>query len=547
MYARLDPSKVASMEQKRPGGDMKSPASSEPTRSQLLPLGGAWQELLTKPYFIPGLVVSLAIALLFSFRGDKSATINVSYGGIPVGVPAYTIVLALFIVFGGAYGVYRMAGKSKAWWLMPVVAIFTGLLAFSPLMGMLQDVYGVVLGRSSRADGWVLKFVQSLFNAGLPEETLKAIPVAIGVYIGISLLGRFKAGHPARQLAVIEPLDGILIGVASGFGFAFAETVFQYVPGVILNSQETVRGLLYALKTIGYPVRLPQDTSQLQDIAALFSLLANKIGFERATFELAQILQNRQGAGLELMIPRLLSGLFGHAAYAGIFGYFIGLAALKPGARVKTVLIGVAVAATLHALWNSSAGSVMMFFVLSMAAFVCLAVTIIKARAISPERDQLAASQLIDRFAPGGMSTIRPVERAMPAAAPDANAVAERTTAHPAMVPASPAAQIGSLTWDDDSNLRVLEVGTARIPATAGSRLYERQVPGARSGQGDAVVAEVTAHPNDPSVLGLKNLSDQSWSLVTVEGEQRELAPGRSIRLVAGLQVRIGDLSVRVR
>jgi predicted component of type VI protein secretion system len=61
------------------------------------------------------------------------------------------------------------------------------------------------------------------------------------------------------------------------------------------------------------------------------------------------------------------------------------------------------------------------------------------------------------------------------------------------------------------------------------------------------VVAEVTAHPNDPSVLGLKNLSDQSWSLVTVEGEQRELAPGRSIRLVAGLQVRIGDLSVRVR
>jgi hypothetical protein len=145
------------------------------------------------------------------------------------------------------------------------------------------------------------------------------------------------------------------------------------------------------------------------------------------------------------------------------------------------------------------------------------------------------------------MSTIRPVDRAMPAAAPDTNAVAERTTAHPAMVPASPAAQIGSLTWDDDSNLRVLEVGTARIPATAGSRLYERQVPGARSGQGDAVVAEVTAHPNDPSVLGLKNLSDQSWSLVTVEGEQRELAPGRSIRLVAGLQVRIGDLSVRVR
>jgi hypothetical protein len=198
------------------------------------------------------------------------------------------------------------------------------------------------------------------------------------------------------------------------------------------------------------------------------------------------------------MIPRLLSGLFGRRL-RGIFGYFIGLAALKPGARVKAVLIGVAVAATLHALEFVSRLGDDVLLKLSMAAFVCLAVTIIKARAISPERDQLAASQLIDRFAPGGMSTIRPVERAMPAAAPDANAVAERTTAHPAMVPASPAAQIGSLTWDDDSNLRVLEVGTARIPATAGSRLTNgrcrvRVRPGMPGG--------VTAHPNDPKRAG---------------------------------------------
>ncbi|MFM9915858.1 MAG: PrsW family intramembrane metalloprotease [Rhizobacter sp.] len=535
------------MEQKRPGGEMKSPSSSEPTRSQLIPLGGAWQELLTKPYFIPGLIVSLAIALLFSFRGDRSATINVSYGGIPVGVPAYTVVLALFIVFGGAFGVYRMAGKTKSWWLMPVVALFTGLLAFSPLMGMLQSVYGVVLGRSGNADGWVLKFVQSFFNAGLPEETLKAIPVAIGVYVGVMLLGRFKAAHPARQLAVIEPLDGILIGVASGFGFAFAETVFQYVPGVILNSPETVQGLIYSLKLLGYSVRVPQDTSQLQDIGSLFSLLVNKIGFERASFELAQILRSRQGAGLELMIPRLLSGLFGHAAYAGILGYFIGLAALKPTARAKTVLIGLAVAATLHALWNSSAGSVMMFFLLSMAAFVGLAVTIIKARAISPERDQLAASQLIDRFSSDGASTIRSTVRLQPAMAVRPTAPVSVRPPIPAAVPATPAAQVGSLTWDDDSNLRILEVGTARIPATAGARLYERQVPGAHSGQGDAVVAEVTPHPSDPAVLGLKNLSDQAWSLVTAEGQHRELAPGRSIRLVAGLQVTIGDVSVQVR
>jgi hypothetical protein len=136
--------------------------------------------------------------------GDKSATINVSYGGIPVGVPAYTIVLALFIVFGGAMASTEWRAI-KAWWLMPVVAITS--LRVQPADGYVADLYGVVPGRSSRADSWVLKFVQSLFNAGL-RRNAEGVPVAIGVYIGISLLGRFRPVI-RRQLAVIEPLDGI--------------------------------------------------------------------------------------------------------------------------------------------------------------------------------------------------------------------------------------------------------------------------------------------------------------------------------------------------
>lgn len=542
MYASTDPSRGTAMEQKRPGGEMKSPSSSEPTRSQLLPFGGSWQELLTKPYFVPGVVVSVAIALLFAFMHDRSASIKVSTYGIPVAVPAYTVVLALLIVMGGAFSVYRMAGKVKAWWLMPLVALFTGLLTYSPVMGGLQSLYGVALGQPGAADGWVVRFVRAVFSAGLPEETLKAIPVAIGVLIGAKLLTRLKDGHPARQLAVLEPLDGILIGVASGFGFALAETLFQYVPNVILNSQETVKGLLYTLKAFGYPVRLPEETTQLQDIVGLFSLLASKIGFERATFELAQILRSRQSVGLELMIPRLLSDVFGHAAYAGIFGYFIGLAVLKPAGRVKTVLVGLAIPVAIHAMWNSSSGSVFGYFLLSMAAFVGLAVTIIKARGMSPERDQLVRSQLIDRFsgAPASTVAVRPDAASGGFVAPAAS---------PATAPASPlpAAALGSMTWDDESNLRIIEVGTARIPATAGTRLYERQVPGARAGQGGAVVAEVTANPNDASVLGLKNLSDHAWTVTTADGEQRELAQGRSIRLAAGMQLKIGDLTVRVR
>jgi hypothetical protein len=287
-------------------------------------------------------------------------------------------------------------------------------------------------------------------------------------------------------------------------------------------------------------VRLPQDTSQLQDIYNLYTLLSQKIGVERATFELQQLIANRQALGLQLMIPRLLSDVFGHAGYAGILGYFIGLAAMKPEGRIKTVLIGLAVAATIHAMWDSMAGSLFMYFLLSMLAFVGLAVTIMKARTISPDRSQLVASQIIDRFSGSHFSRSAVPEAARPSATP---------RPAPPVSPAAPpaASPAASITWDDPSNLRYIEVGTTRLPATVGARLYERNIAGTHASSHDGVIAEVSANPNDPNVLGLKNLADKSWHVTTAIGQQRELAPGHSIRLEAGLKIRIGEMVAHVR
>lgn len=550
MHGPNDPS--PGLDARRPGGEMKSRATEAPTRSQLLPLGGQWQELMTKPYFMPGLVVCVVIAFLFTLMSSSSANVQVMlYGAIPVNIPMYSIVLALCIVGGGAFGVYRMAGKPKAWWLMPVVAVFTALLVSSPVMGTLQGLFGIGGGSAGKGDTVVIAFVKMFFRAGLPEECLKAIPVFFGAFLGWKLMLRRDATGPARQFAVLDPLDGILIGVASGFGFAFAETVFQYVPGAVVDSNQTVNGLLLALQQQGLRIQLPQDTSRLQDIFNLFVLLGKKIGVERATFELQQIIANRQGIGLQLMIPRLLSDVFGHAAYAGIFGYFIGLAALKPVQRVKTVLIGLLIAATIHAMWDSMAGSVFMYFLLSMIAFVGLAIAIMKARTIAPDRSQLVASQIIDRFAARSTRSTMP---SAPVGTPAAPARPQPSAPSPVgplpsaakyQAPAAPLA--GSITWDDESNLRIIEVGTARVPASVGARLYERQVPGSHAGAGDSVIAEVSANPNDPNVLGLKNLSDAAWQVTTASGQERELLPGRSIRLEAGLAIRIGEMVAHVR
>ena len=109
---------------------------------------------------MPGLVVCVVIAFLFALMSSSSANVQVMlYGAIPVNIPMYSIVLALCIVGGGAFGVYRMAGKPKAWWLMPVVAVFTALLVSSPVMGMLQGLFGIGGGSAGKGDTVVIAFV----------------------------------------------------------------------------------------------------------------------------------------------------------------------------------------------------------------------------------------------------------------------------------------------------------------------------------------------------------------------------------------------------
>jgi hypothetical protein len=113
--------------------------------------------------------------------------------------------------------------------------------------------------------------------------------------------------------------------------------------------------------------------------------------------------------------------------------------------------------------------------------------------------------------------------------------------------PPAPVQAPASITWDDDSSQRIVELGSARIPAAVGARLWERQAPGATASRGDGVVGEISANPNDPSVLGVKNLSQQTWAVTLADGTARELAPGRSIRIEAGMKLKIGDLLAVVR
>ncbi len=534
------------MDNLRPGGEMKSRSPTEPTRSQLLPLGGVWQELVTKPYFWPGVFACLGLTALWATLISRGLTFLMEVPGMrgmQVAVPAYYFVVGVLLTAGGAFAIYRMAGKRKAWWAIPGVIAFAAVLTESPIMTWLQVTFGLV--GSNRSDGSVIGgFVYYLFRAALPEEILKSIPVLIGIYIGAKLLGRLQPGHPARQLAVLEPLDGLLLGAAAGFGFAFSETLIGYVPRQMLINGDVAGGMFDLLRSRGMNLKLPSGPVDLAAlIQELYKLFIATFGQDGAQLQLNRIIARSPSAGLELLLPRLFGDVFGHAAYAGVFGYFLGLAAMKPAHRAKTVLTGLAIACALHASWNAAASKSSLFmFLIALAGFVMLAVCIIKARQISPERSQLLASQIVDvRSRPAESQPLAPVQALRPQVAQPAP-----TTVPPADV-ATVQAPAASITWGDDSNQRVLEIGSARIPATVGARLWERQAPGTTASRNDGVVAEVNASPNDPAVLGLKNLSAQAWQVTLADGTRRELAPGRSIKLEAGMRLVIGDLVAQVR
>lgn len=60
------------------------------------------------------------------------------------------------------------------------------------------------------------------------------------------------------------------------------------------------------------------------------------------------------------------------------------------------------------------------------------------------------------------------------------------------------------------------------------------------------LVAEVTTHPQRAGLYGLTNCTADSWSAVLPSGENREIDPGRSIRLRSGTELSIGGVKTQI-
>jgi len=74
------------------------------------------------------------------------------------------------------------------------------------------------------------------------------------------------------------------------------------------------------------------------------------------------------------------------------------------------------------------------------------------------------------------------------------------------------------------------------------SRLYPHHLDPKSSFDFSRPIAEVTQHPTDPNIWGLKNLSAEKWVMTHTDGTNFEVPPGKNVPLVDGTSVHFGDL-----
>src|SRR5262249_38048978 len=78
-----------------------------------------------------------------------------------------------------------------------------------------------------------------------------------------------------------------------------------------------------------------------------------------------------------------------------------------------------------------------------------------------------------------------------------------------------------------------------------GVKLSAADIPGLQASAGNTV-AEVGRNPNDPSVLGLRNLSRTAWTATVANQNRVQIAPGRNVRIAAGTRISFGSVDAEI-
>jgi RsiW-degrading membrane proteinase PrsW (M82 family) len=442
--------------------------------SEMVPFRSKKINLLRSPIlYLAGFTAIFAVVLFYllnhiAFDRDAKAQV-LAFLDFERIVLFYMMALALIGVHS-----YARTDKPITYYVLP--GLFGWLFITSPqthaLWVAIHQIFDVVAGgdAAKNSTDWMTRLWWGATGPGLREELVKSAPILLGVAMTL-WAAKFK-WMPERLynlLRVRSPLDGALTGFAVGCGFTYAETGGQYVEGAVIQYLKASHNLPGAF-----------------------------------------------GFGIMLLIPRAMAFLAGHAAYSTIFGYFIGLAVIRPRLGWQLIGGGWLAAALLHGLWDARLpGGEYALAAVGLATGIFAVACLVKAR-------QLEAS-LFGRSVETSGSII--VEG--PRVAGDATT---GFSSAPLLIP---------VTTEAAARL-ALTIEGARFDLRSGEFVDFGALP-SLSGRGQGVRAEVIRHPTNPALLGLKNIGANAWYARSNDERIHAVEAQRSLRLSAGVSIDFGN------
>ena len=178
----------------------------------------------------------------------------------------------------------------------------------------------------------------SIFSVGLPEELAKSIPV-----LAVALVYRF---YQQRHLT---PRDYLFLGAVSGLVFGASEVVHYFTVNGLQEFYLTVQSVIPSLEQL--------LASGHSASSSLFSVLIGPVRYFVLDF-----------------VWRFLTDPIIHACWAGLTGYFIGLAASGRHRWWAVSWIGLVAAAILHGLndWSQVNGHPLWIIVVLVSGILFL-------------------------------------------------------------------------------------------------------------------------------------------------------------------------------
>jgi serine/threonine protein kinase len=104
--------------------------------------------------------------------------------------------------------------------------------------------------------------------------------------------------------------------------------------------------------------------------------------------------------------------------------------------------------------------------------------------------------------------------------------------------------------WSCKKEVRLpprIRIGKNVVMLNHDTKLFPHHVDDARLYDCTMDVAEVSRHPSNPNLWGLKNLSSEKWVSMTADGAMREIEPGRSVSLAVGTKINFGKSEGEIR